>query len=459
MSVIYQIKSSGLEFGNRIDAELYNPRLRVSFQKLLDSAYNSKPLRSLCQIRSGTTPPDRAEGLTIGPVLFKTTDIRNDILPPSDKYFHISPAIHKRMVRTQLISQDVLLNIVGATLDVIGRSGFINKLPTDGANITQAMVLIRPWSNEVRAGFLFAFLNTVFAQDQIKRYARPTGQYNLNLTEVGHLRIPILTEQDQLNIHSLVVSASDSIEKAGALFLQATSLLETELGLGKFRFRKPVGFTAQFSEVETSRRLDSEHFFPEFKSFIQSLPTKITLAPLSQHLTFCQRGKQPRYVESGFPVINSRHVYPNRVILEDNRQAVPGLLSELQIRTGDILMNGTGRGTLGRVAPYLAAENALPDNHVTILRSSTLDPVFASFYLNSRAGQMQVEMRQRGSSGQLELYPFDIRKFQIWEAPESVQKEIRKLYDRGAAAEAKSKHLLAEAKARVEQLIEEAVAK
>jgi restriction endonuclease S subunit len=135
------------------------------------------------------------------------------------------------------------------------------------------------------------------------------------------------------------------------------------------------------------------------------------------------------------------------------------LLADLQIRYGDILMNGTGRGTLGRVAPYLADDNALPDNHVTILRSPTLDPVYASFYLNSRAGQMQVEMHQRGSSGQIELYPFDIRKFQIWEAPDSVQKEIRKLYDRGAAAEAKSKQLLTEAKARVEQLIEEAVAK
>ena len=122
-------------------------------------------------------------------------------------------------------------------------------------------------------------------------------------------------------------------------------------------------------------------------------------------------------------------------------------------------MNGTGRGTLGWVAPYLATKNALPDNHVTILRSGTLDPVFASFYLNSLAGQMQVEMHQRGTSGQLELYPFDIRKFQIWEAPTSVQEEIRKLYDSGAAAEAKSKRLLAEAKARVEQLIEEAAAR
>ena len=120
-------------------------------------------------------------------------------------------------------------------------------------------------------------------------------------------------------------------------------------------------------------------------------------------------------------------------------------------------MNGTGRGTIGRVAPYLVDEQAIPDNHVTILRSPTLDPAYLSFYLNSQAGQLQVEMHQRGTSGQLELYPYDIRKFLVWVAPEAFQKKIRNLYDQAAASERRSKELLDQAKTRVEQLIEEAV--
>ncbi len=66
-------------------------------------------------------------------------------------------------------------------------------------------------------------------------------------------------------------------------------------------------------------------------------------------------------------------------------------------------------------------------------------------------------MHQRGTSGQLELYPFDIRKFLVWVAPEGFQKEIRNLYDQAAENELRSKELLAQAKTRVEQLIEEAV--
>ncbi len=65
-------------------------------------------------------------------------------------------------------------------------------------------------------------------------------------------------------------------------------------------------------------------------------------------------------------------------------------------------------------------------------------------------------MHQRGTSGQLELYPSDIRKFLVWDAPDSFQKEIRKLYDQAAEKERQSSELLEQAKKRVEQLIEEA---
>ena len=66
-------------------------------------------------------------------------------------------------------------------------------------------------------------------------------------------------------------------------------------------------------------------------------------------------------------------------------------------------------------------------------------------------------MHQRGSSGQLELYPFDIRKFLVWPAPPEFQQELRALHDQAAAAERQAKILLEQAKTRVEQLIEKAV--
>lgn len=107
--------------------------------------------------------------------------------------------------------------------------------------------------------------------------------------------------------------------------------------------------------------------------------------------------------------------------------------------------------------PILDKALSVADNHVTILRSMKLDPAYLSLYLNSRAGQLPVEMHQRGSSGQLELYPFDIRKFLVWPAPPEFQREIRRLHDVAAAADRESRLLLEEAKILVERLIKEAV--
>lgn len=256
----------------------------------------------------------------------------------------------------------------------------------------------------------------------------------------------------------MILRSSLHLENAEDSYTQAQQLLESELGLDKLRFDKPVGYTARFSELELSRRFDSEHYWPAFENLKTNLPKQVRLVPLGSLLTYCQRGKQPVYSGNGLPVLNSKHILENKITLEGNRFAKPNPVSSLQIQYGDVLINGTGRGTIGRTAPYLTNEHqAIPDNHVTILRSPTLDPAYLSFYLNSKAGKLQVEKHQRGSSGQLELYPFDIRKFQVWEAPETIQQKIRRLYDQATESAKRSRDLLEQAKSRVEQLIEEAV--
>ncbi|MFN8466784.1 MAG: hypothetical protein U0X20_14595 [Caldilineaceae bacterium] len=260
----------------------------------------------------------------------------------------------------------------------------------------------------------------------------------------------------QVEIKELINQSRTLSLQSDSDYTQAQQLLESELGLDKLRSDKPVGYTARYSEMQSSRRFDSEHYCPAFDNLKEKLPKHIRLVPLGTLLTFCQRGKQPVYSGSGLPVLNSKHILENKITLEGNRFAKPNPVSSLQIQFSDVLINGTGRGTIGRTAPYLVNEHqAIPDNHVTILRSPALDPAYLSFYLNSQAGKLQVEKYQRGSSGQLELYPFDIRKFQVWEAPQSIQQEIRKLYEQATKSAKLSKELLDQAKTRVERLIEE----
>ena len=346
---------------------------------------------------------------------------------------------------------DLLAVRVGAGVGDISVTGVHHQGHCISDNVLRIKV------TRINSFFLGCYLLSKYGQQFLQKIQKGTARGLISRENFNYIPVMLIPYPQQQWFEDALLSAEAALFQSGAFYTQAQHLLESELGLDKLSFQKPVGYTARFSELEQSRRLDPEHFYPAFYNLVAHLPDHINLVPLGTQLNFCQRGKQPVYSKHGLPVVNSKHVQSNKVVLEGNRTAISNPNAELQIRHGDILMNGTGRGTLGRVAPYLSDGQAMPDNHVTILRSPTLDPAYLSFYLNSQAGQLQVDMHQRGTSGQLELYPFDIRKFLVWVAPEPIQKEIRNLYDQAAASEQRSKELLNQAKTRVEQLIEEVV--
>jgi len=366
----------------------------------------------------------------------------------------LSEETANELSKNHLGSGDILLTRTGANF---GQCSLFCE--ENHPALATSHTLILRVNEKIESAYLALFLNTTQGRLLIDR-----GMYGSSQPEIAPqylLRIPVprFAEAIESELAMFVRRAYELNNESISLYKKAQCFLDSELGLNRLNFEKPVGYTAYFSQLEQSRRLDPEHFYPAFSSLVKQLSDRINLIPLGSQLTFCQRGKQPVYSDNGLPVINSKHVQPNKVVLEGNRTAFDNSVAELQIRYGDILINGTGRGTLGRVAPFLFEREAIPDNHVTILRSSTLDPAYLSFYLNSRAGQLQVEMHQRGTSGQLELYPFDIRKFLVWVAPKEFQQEIRRLYNKAAESEKRSKELLEQAKTRVEQLIEEAARK
>lgn len=215
--------------------------------------------------------------------------------------------------------------------------------------------------------------------------------------------------------------------------------------------RSALSYVCRSQTVFAADRLDAEYFRPKFQSLMSALKRTGQSVRLGDYLVLNKRGKQPAYTEVGVPVINSKHVLRNEIRRdEDNRRATADK-DDLKIQAGDVLINGTGVGTIGRAAVYLYHNPALPDNHVTVLRpSEALDPVYLAVYLNSAAGQLQVEQRLRGSSGQIELYPNDIAEFQIWLAPEAVQKRIRQQVEQGFAQRRSAARLLDAANRAVE---------
>lgn len=134
------------------------------------------------------------------------------------------------------------------------------------------------------------------------------------------------------------------------------------------------------------------------------------------------RGRGPRYeAETGLLAINQACVRWGRLDLARAREverewwtAVP---QTSRIRAGDVLVNSTGEGTIGRVALATDAAYGIPfDSHILVVRcdESILLPEFLAVYLRSRDGQRQVnQAKGANTTKQTELGKTKLERFMV----------------------------------------------
>ena len=131
--------------------------------------------------------------------------------------------------------------------------------------------------------------------------------------------------------------------------------------------------------------------------------------------TFVSRGITPQYVDEGILVINQKCIRDNKVDLSLCKFTSPTqkIKREKFVQYGDVLVNSTGTGTLGRVATYKHhLDRVSADGHVTILHAKCdVDSLYLGYYLHSV--EPLIENLGRGTTNQLELSPSDLKRIKI----------------------------------------------
>lgn len=98
------------------------------------------------------------------------------------------------------------------------------------------------------------------------------------------------------------------------------------------------------------------------------------------------------------------------------------------MQNGDVVINSTGMGTLGRVGFYRNIDNTsglsvVPDSHVTIIRGFSC--IQSSYlYAFMKAHQKELEKKGEGSTNQKELKPLTLKEMLVPIPPLSEQKRI-----------------------------------
>ncbi len=127
----------------------------------------------------------------------------------------------------------------------------------------------------------------------------------------------------------------------------------------------------------------------------------VTLEDITSLVT---RGIAPKYSdESDQIVINQKCIRDHMLDLSPARKHTPKKVNEKWLQKGDLLINSTGQGTLGRAAQiWFSPLNMTVDSHVTIVRPRAENLIYY-IGLWGILHEQEIESLHTGSTGQTEL--------------------------------------------------------
>ena len=250
--------------------------------------------------------------------------------------------------------------------------------------------------------FALYYLIGIKAQDLIQDHSYPS----LKLSDIKEIPIPIPSLEEQKQIVAKLDQCFEAIDKAKA---NAAKNLENAKEL----------FQSKLNDI----------FSQKGEGWVEK--------KLGDVCSLIKRGIPPKYIETGgIQVVNQKCIRNHKVNLTLARRhniVLKSVSQEKLIQIGDVLVNSTGVGTLGRVAQVRDSiiSDTTVDTHVTIVRPIP-DLFFIDFF-----GYVLIKIEDEitksgeGASGQTELARTKLQNNFIVSYPTSLeeQKQIVKILD------------------------------
>jgi len=383
----------------RWDPHFHSPRFGGLDFEL--NAIDAKPIRDVARsIFSGITPLSGGDAYANAPegvAFVRSGDFNEDGTINEDALIYLKPEIHQKLMRrSQLKAFDILFAIVGATIGKVGifPGGY-------EANINQAVCAVR-LTEAILPHFLHAFFLTRLGQEQIERAKRPVARANINLEEVGTLRVPIVDKKIQaIVVEALKRAFAQKLEteaKASQLLATIDDILLDELGVS--RQPEPPNtlgsriFKSSFVALSNQgQRWDPLYHQADMFAFVREAKCGLQ-----------QIGDKVDYFITGFPAGRSEQadVDYGRIIqirptnLSNDRELVFTrnvyiASSELKHRKSDILKrnevlfnNTNSQEQVGKTVWFDLEGNYFSSNHITRIgtKSGELNPQYLAYILN-----------------------------------------------------------------------------
>ena len=285
-------------------------------------------------------------------------------------------------------------DVILTTRGTLGNVAFYSDdVPFEHVRINSGMVTIQSDVAKLRPRYLYYFLKSASFQSQVRALQSGAAQPQLPIRDIKKIKIPLhdVTFQDELA--QFIGTYDDLIENNR----RRIALLE-----------------------DAARLLHREWFvhqrFPghEHTKIIDGVPEGWEIKPISALSSFISRGITPTYdEEASGVVINQKCIRQMKLNLDPARKQSKKVPEQKLVRPGDVLVNSTGAGTLGRVCQcHLHMEDLTVDSHVTIIRHA--DGILPHWFgLSVIMKEKYIETLGRGATNQTELSKDDLGRVDI----------------------------------------------
>ena len=448
MAVWSQILTSDLVGAIRFDAEFWQP----------DYLKKEKAIRSIQHIGLGALVSNFKKGIFYilareyadqGIPFYRSSNV-GAILPKDDGLTFITPAKHKVEYKTALEAGDLMMVKTG-------RSG-ASVVLVPHCNVSQDVIAVKIRCEKVNPYFLALYLNTSFGSSEMNRWFQGQVQPHLSLKDARRIWIALVPEESQIEIELNIKAAAKLRSEAEQDYVKAQHLLESELGLDKLKFQKPVGYTARFSTVGLSEtfsagRMDAQCFAPDALFYENWLNSHARCDRLGKLLQGTTKGRQQAELANGSTDYCSIKHISSRELVDVSKCSPPTDTPFAGLDDLLLAITGATIGKIGIVKRY--KQLAFSGDLLCLRTNSAIDPHYLLLVLDHRLGQIQFERWITGSTNG-HLAPKDIVRVLVPRLSVETEVRISELVNKSIAKRRESEQLLEQAKARVEQLIEEA---
>ena len=257
------------------------------------------------------------------------------------------------------------------------RFAYVDFSPIDYIASTKLMV-IRAKKDVVSPKYLYYFLknSSTVAELQLLAETRSGTFPQITFSEVANLTIPV----PSLAVQEVIVQTMQCLED-------------------KITCNEQINDNLQQQAAAIFRS-----WFVDCAPFGGKAPDEWKNVTLEDITALISRGITPKYADDTDQiVINQKCIRNHTIDLSLARTHTPKVINEKWLRFGDLLINSTGDGTLGRAAQvWFQPKNLTVDSHVTIARPAKENLIFY-IGLWGILHEKEIESLHTGSTGQTEL--------------------------------------------------------